>query len=226
MKSKVFEWLFFLVAIAEIGSQLINRPEWNLFIKPLIVLSLLAFYFLKVDSKNHLFIGSLTFCWLGDVLLLFNHRNEIFFLAGLGSFLVAHVSLIVLYGKLKTKKGEGMNGPQKARASFPIILAGTGLVTILYPALGDLKIPVMAYTFALLLMILRAIYRYGFTSLQSFWSVTVGALLFMISDSLLAINKFLQPVDSAELLIMTTYMGAVYMITKGVIAHDQTKTSE
>ncbi|HCW07055.1 MAG TPA: lysoplasmalogenase, partial [Cytophagales bacterium] len=147
--------------------------------------------------------------------------NDLFFMAGLGSFLVAHVLLIILYGKLKTEKGAGLNGPQKARASFPIILAGTGLIVILYPTLGELRIPVIIYAFTLMVMVLRATYRYGFTSKQSFWNVTTGALLFMISDSLLAINKFFQPTPYSGILIMVSYMGAVYFITKGVMAHRQ-----
>jgi uncharacterized membrane protein YhhN len=99
---------------------------------------------------------------------------------------------------------------------------GTGLVTILYPVLGDLKIPVMVYALVLTVMVLQSIFRYGFTSSASFWNVCIGALFFLASDSLLAINKFLQPLPSASLLIMVTYMVAQYSITVGAISHQRT----
>ncbi len=223
MHKRNFLFVFFLVAAAEIIIQLLNLQEYNAFIKPLIVPSLMAFYFQNVISRNKLFVLALFFCWAGDVFLLFDHLNELYFMGGLGSFLIAHILLIFLYGNLKLNLGKGFSGPQKARFSFPIILAGTGLIVILYPTLGGLKIPVIIYALALMIMVLQSVYRYGFTSSQSFWNVCIGALLFMLSDSILAINKFFQPVTNAGILVIATYMAALYFIVQGVIAHNRTQ---
>ncbi len=219
MLNRTFLFVFFLVAAAEILIQVVGLQEFNLFIKPLIVPSLAALYFQNVNSKNALFVIALLFCWAGDLFLLFDHVNELFFMGGLGSFLVAHILLFFLYGKLKNPKGQGLNGPQRARVSFPVILAGTGLISVLYPTLDALKIPVIIYAVALMLMVLQSIYRYGFTSSQSFWNVCVGALMFMLSDSLLAINKFYQLLAYGGVLVIITYMAALYFIVQGVIAH-------
>ena len=43
--------------------------------------------------------------------------------------------------------------------------------------------------------------------------------MFMLSDSLLAINKFYQPLAYAGVLVIITYMAALYFIVQGVIAH-------
>ena len=131
MLNRTFLFVFFLVAAAEILIQVVGLQEFNLFIKPLIVPSLAALYFQNVNSKNALFVIALLFCWAGDLFLLFDHVNELYFMGGLGSFLVAHILLIFLYGNLKLNQGKGFSGPQKARVSFPIILAGTGLIAIL-----------------------------------------------------------------------------------------------
>jgi len=216
-----FLYIFFLIAIAEILFKIFGMNEINLFIKPLIVPSLAAFYFQNANSRNRLFVLALFFCWAGDVFLLFDNVSQLYFMGGLGSFLFAHLILFFLYGKLKNSKGDGLNGPQKARASFPVILIGTGLITILYPTLGGLKIPVIIYSLALMLMVLQSIYRYGFTSSQSFWNVCSGALLFMLSDSVLAINKFSQPVAFGGIIIITTYMAALYFIVRGVLFHER-----
>lgn len=220
MQNRTFLFVFALVATAEILIQIFGLQEYNLFVKPLIVVSLAVFYFQNVNFRSGLFVLALFFCWLGDVFLLFDHLNELYFMGGLGSFLIAHIILIFLYGKLKNPRGVSLNGPQKARVSFPIILAGTGLISILYPSLGALKIPVIVYAVALMIMVLQSVYRYGFTSLQSFWNVCVGALFFMLSDSLLAINKFYQPINNAGVLVIATYMAALYFIVQGVIRHE------
>ncbi len=219
MQNRAFLLVFFFVAVAEILIQVFGWQEYNLFIKPLIVPSLIAFYIQNADGEKNLFVLALLFCWLGDVFLLFDRINEFYFMGGLGAFLIGHVLLIFLYGKLKNVQGNGLNGPQKARVSFPIILAGTGLISILYPTLGTLKIPVIVYALALIIMVLQSVYRYGFTSTSSFWNVCIGALLFMLSDSLLAINKFFQPIAGANGLVIATYMAALYFIVQGVIAH-------
>ncbi|MGC4020450.1 MAG: lysoplasmalogenase [Cyclobacteriaceae bacterium] len=219
MGKRIFLFVFVLIAVAEILVQLFNRQELNVFIKPLIVLSLMGYYFQNAELKNRLFVFVLIFCWLGDVFLLFDHINQLYFMAGLGSFLIAHILLIFLYRQLRTTQGSGLNGPQKIRAAFPIILIGTGLVTVLYPSLGGLTIPVMMYALALTLMVLQSVFRYGFTTSASFWNVFGGAMFFMISDSMLAINKFMHPFSYAGSLVIATYIAAVYFITQGVIAH-------
>jgi len=221
MQKRIFLYFFFLVAAAEILIQVLNRQDFNLFVKPLIVLSLAIFYLQNSETKNRLFVMALFFCWLGDVFLLFDHLNELYFMGGLGSFLIAHILLIFLYGKIKSTTGNGFNGPQKARVSFPVILAGTGLISILYPTLGALKVPVIIYASALMIMVLQSIYRYGFTSSKSFWNVCIGALFFMLSDSLLALNKFYQPIANAGIWVIVTYMAAVYFIVSGAIAHEE-----
>src|SRR6267378_4043550 len=120
MSNRFFLFAFFLIAAVEILIQILGLQEFNVFIKPLIVPSLAAFYFKNTNSKNKLFVLALFFCWSGDVFLLFDHLNELFFMGGLGSFLIAHVLFIFLYVKLKTTQGTGLSGPQKTRASFPI----------------------------------------------------------------------------------------------------------
>ncbi len=212
--------MFFpIVFVLETIAILLDSPELQLVAKPLIVPSLVIFYFYHKSVRNNVFLFAMLFCWLGDVFLMFDKVYELFFMLGLGAFLIGHVNFILCYRQLKTEKGEGLNNPQKLRFSFPVLLIGTGLITILYPRLGDLKVPVMIYALVLSLMVIQAIFRYGFTSSKSFWFMTIGALFFMLSDSLLAINKFLQPLPNAGILIMITYMGAQYLITIGAVEH-------
>ncbi len=185
--------------------------------KPVIMLSLMAYYYVGAEQRSVLFLASMFFCWLGDVWLMF--QPPIFFMLGLGSFLIGHVGYTLSYRQLMRETGTPLMGPQRVRFSLPIVLFGTGLVVVLYPVLGELKIPVMIYALVITVMTLTALFRFGLTSTKSFVFIFGGAILFMISDSILAINKFREPLPYASHYIMSTYMLAQYLIVKGALTH-------
>lgn len=211
-----------LVFAAELIVVSLNLKTLNLVIKPLIMISLAAYYLVSAQQRSSIFLIAIFFCWLGDVLLLF--EPKLFFMAGLAAFLIGHILYILCYQQMRSGASPNiLLGPQKVRFAMPIVLAGTGLVVVLYPVLNDLKIPVMIYALVITLMALQALFRFGYTTNKSFVLVFIGAILFMISDSLLAINKFLMPIQFASLSIMATYMIAQYLIVEGVVAHTNKK---
>jgi uncharacterized membrane protein YhhN len=219
-KSKLFLSLFLIVSLAELVALQMEWDILHLISKPLIVLSLIGYYWSLSNARSMVFVVALLFCWAGDVFLLFQDGASFFFLLGLVSFLIGHVLYILSYRYFRWKDtSRGLLGTQKVRLALPIILAGTGLVVVLYPSLADLKIPVMIYALVLTLMVLNAVFRYERTSSGSFWFAFAGAVLFMISDSLLAINKFMNPLPQASLLIMLTYIAAQYLIVEGMLRH-------
>jgi uncharacterized membrane protein YhhN len=208
---------FAIVAMADLAAVTFNITAVNAVAKPLLVPALAVYYLSATKQKSFLFLTALFFCWLGDVLLM--GQGEMYFMGGLAAFLTGHVLYVVCYRKLRTQ-GVGLNGPQRIRYALPIVLAGTGLVTVLFPHLGNLQIPVMVYALVITLMSLQALFRYGYTSKPSFILVFCGAISFMISDSLLAINKFMQPLPLSGLAIMLTYLLAQYLIVEGVLKHE------
>jgi uncharacterized membrane protein YhhN len=169
-------------------------------------------------------IWAILFSLAGDVLLMFEAKSSSLFIVGLLSFLMAHVCYILAYRNHQNEtEASALQGIQKMRLAFPIVLAGTGLTVVLYPVLGALRVPVMIYALILVVMVLNALFRYGRTNTKSFWFVFGGSLLFMLSDSLLAINKFLSYLPMAEILIMTTYIAAQFFIVYGIVRHLDSK---
>lgn len=213
-------FIFFFASAIEIGTHLFSWADLHLIFKPLIMIGLIGHYLVMSPKRSTLFITALVCCWIGDVLLIFVQASELFFIGGLVSFLIGHVIYIFCYRQLQASNNSNeLLGSQKFRFSFPIILAGTGLVVILYPSLGVLKIPVMIYALAITLMTLNALFRYGRTSMKSFIFIFFGAILFMTSDSILAINKFKEPFALAGTLIIITYCAAQFFIVEGAIHH-------
>ena len=87
-------------------------------------------------------------------------------------------------------------------------------------------IPVMIYMIVILAMATSAFVRKGIVNKYSYNFVFIGAIFFMISDSILALNKFYEAIPLANILIMTTYALAQYLIVIGILKLSVTNSKE
>ncbi|WP_276366534.1 lysoplasmalogenase [Chryseolinea sp. H1M3-3] len=218
--------LFFAVSIGELISSIIDSRELHIVCKPLLMITLGLYYFFNAGQKSAVVLLAILLSFAGDTTLMFESVNPVFFMVGLGSFLIAHIFYIIAYRQHQDQAEENaLKGIQKMRLAFPVVLWGTGLVVVLFPTLGDLKIPVMIYALAMMVMVLNAVFRFGRTQQASFWLVFGGSALFMLSDSLLAINKFFKPVNGAHIWVMVTYILAQFFIIEGLCIHSRNVNS-
>lgn len=221
---KIFLYLFLFVSVAVLCAEVWNATMVYLVCKPAIMITLGLHYWMMQREKKQFISTSvmlaIVFSCAGDTLLMFQGKYELFFMLGLAAFLIAHVFYIFAYRQHQFEDTSNeLQGLQKIRFAFPIILSGTGLVVILYNQLGALKIPVLVYAAVLTWMVLSALFRFGKTNSASFAMVFGGAILFMMSDSLIAINKFLDPLPMAGFWIMLTYIAGQYLIVVGISKH-------
>lgn len=219
----LFLTLFGIASLAELSAHVFNWPDVRLISKPLLLILLMVWYIASSRNKNQplsiMLLAALIFSWGGDVLLM--GTGDLYFMLGLGSFLLAHVFYIFTFRQFRNEdETNALQGLQRIRFAFPIVLFGTGLVIILYPNLGGLTVPVLIYAGVLTVMVLNALFRFGQTNASSFAYVFGGAILFMVSDSILAINRFLEPIEGAGIWIMLTYIAAQFFIVKGLLKHD------
>ncbi|MGE0771266.1 MAG: lysoplasmalogenase [Cyclobacteriaceae bacterium] len=214
--------VFLLVGVIDLMALQWEWPAVHLVMKPLIMISLAIHYGwsthrLKTESNRWTW-AALGFSWLGDLLLL-NQHVSLFFMLGLAAFLVAHISYMISYRQHCQNAAPGLLTTQKVRFALPVFLAGTGLVVVLYPNLGEFTLPVVLYAAVLMMMVAESIFRFGKTVSKSFWMVMLGAVLFMVSDSFIALNKFYSEIDHASLWIMLTYIPAQGLIIAGLLEH-------
>ena len=167
------------------------------------------------NSFSYFILAGLFFSLLGDTVLLFAPLNELFFIAGLVMFLVAHVFYILAFRLTDTALPHSYSSMQLFISTIPFILISTGVFLFLKDSLGALMIPVIAYISVITLMGITAALRYKKVSDKSFNLILAGAILFMASDTLIAVNKFYSPLPQAGVLIMGTYILAQYLIVKG-----------
>lgn len=207
--------IFLIVLIGDLaGIQLGNELLQYIF-KPLIVPAVAMIFLSQVGTQlknlQLLILGGLFFSWLGDILLMFVPRNDLFFLLGLSSFLVAHIFYILFFHKLKTREGIGSN------AWLLVIVAVyyATLIVLLGDKPGEMEWPVRVYGIVISFMMLLALHMTRLSDRRAGRMMMSGAILFVLSDSVLAINKFYQPFEGAGLIIMVTYAFAQLMIAEG-----------
>ncbi len=210
---------FSIIVLMVLYANLVNSFILDIVFKPLIVISLLLYLFLQKAHQNKatsFAIAGLLFSLLGDVFLIFQGQQALFFIGGLVSFLIAHLSYIFYY----MRSSEHIPEKKLNTKIFFILfmgLYGAAFFTVLFDSLADLKVPVFLYTSVLVSMNIFALNRYGKVNDKSFKLIMIGALCFTLSDSLLALNKFLLPIPFAGVWILASYAAAQYFITEGVV---------
>lgn len=193
------------------------------FLKPL----LLPFLITAVSASENFetrkwLLSALTFSWIGDIILLFADKGELYFIFGLVSFLISHILYIILFIKQKQENDYRKNNI--FWVGFVLVLVYLiSMLTFLFPTLGDLKIPVAVYALTISTMLIMAVKGYFSWKKTMNSLILIGAVFFITSDSVLAINKFYNPIPSADFLIMFTYIVAQYCITSGILQLNQKK---
>jgi uncharacterized membrane protein YhhN len=217
-------WAFILLAfltVINLFAVFIGETLVRYLTKPLLMPVLMVAYLLGHNRKNvfsRILMVGLFFSWLGDIFLMIQNEG-IYFILGLCCFLTTHIQYIVYF--LKTK-ADGKSFLQDRPWLLAIIIVyGGGLLYIVWPGLGELKIPVIVYAVIICTMLSMAWWQYGRLPTQTAILFISGAALFVLSDSILAIGKFVHPFIGDGLVIMATYVAAQVMIVLGSLSHQQ-----
>ena len=219
MKKKYRILLFAAILTVDLIAVQLNYKIAEYIFKPLIVIWLLAYFVLQTklvrSNLKKWIIAALLFSWLGDVLLMLQDDNSLFFLLGLSAFLVAHIFYILFFHFIRVKENV------KSRWWLVLIVAlyYLILISLLSPHLGDMKLPVRIYAVVISFMFMLAVHMLFIKNKNTGLLLMTGALLFILSDSILAINKFYQSFEIAGILVMLTYGLAQLFIAEGAIRY-------
>jgi uncharacterized membrane protein YhhN len=139
----------------------------------------------------------LVFSLAGDILL--DWPGDLF-VFGLGAFLLGHLAYLRAYCSDSRQ-------PALPALLLALIAGGAMFAILASSGLGELLIPVACYATAISLMLWRALARIGQPQLQprSTWLAAGGATLFVLSDSLIGIDRFVTSFDAAPYAIILTY---------------------
>ena len=202
--------LIVLSGLLHITGLYVKSPSLKYIFKPLTTVLIIFLAFRQGGSdftqyKTLILIG-LSLSLLGDIFLMLPRER---FIAGLVSFLVAHLFFIAAF---IGNAGPFWNWIYLA----PVFIYFVLFLNILWKHTGNMTVHVSVYSLVLLIFLWQAAGQYGFyttnTTAFGFW----GALLFVLSDSLLAYNKFVKPLKWAPAILMVWYWAALYFLALSI----------
>ena len=221
MQGRIGVWMALMLQSAALATatSALGLTQWHWLFKPLtmvIALFLVAACAYpesvrgRFDPKTlALLAAALAGSLAGDVFLMFQG----FFIPGLVSFLIAHLFYLALFR-------HGQRWFAHRGALCATLGVGVGMYAFLWmgglPA--ALRGPVAAYVLVIALMAAQAIGRASVLRNGPAALVAVGAGFFMLSDSLLATNRFVQPLPLAQVGVLATYYAAQAFIVHGMVA--------
>lgn len=172
---------------------------------PAVFLSMLMFRHVKTPQGWLVGIG-LLFSAGGDVALDYDRIN--LFLMGLVLFLIAHVFYIIAFSR---------SMELSLKRWFPrlvVVLSALILAWVLRDIRPDRLVPVMVYLAVIAFMAFMAFSMKPFRLL-----VAAGAVLFMVSDTIIAVNQFLYPLPHSTVYNISIYYTAQFLISLGFILY-------
>lgn len=192
------EWLFATLAVGFVASiALLPYPGDFLLKASPIACLVVAVGLAGTGPGQRLVIAALVFSAIGDISL-----ERGLFTPGLSAFLMAHLFYLGVFCRRLQPTPRGV--------AVMLALALYAVVTMAYlsPRLGELAVPVYLYMGVLLAMACAAI-----SGQDNHVLVATGAVLFTLSDSLIAIDRFAGPVPGARYAIMVLYYAAQFLLT-------------
>lgn len=223
MRKNIFLPLFLLIVFTDLFAIYTGNQLIQYIVKPMILISLFVFFAFQVTMVkpkgrelriSTFLMEGLVLSLVGDTLLMFD-ADPMFFILGLSAFLLAHIFYILtFYTVLKTEKLK-----LDLRLFIPVSVYYALLVFLLFPVLGEMRIPVLVYGIVISIMFALALHMINLIYREAGKWMAIGAAMFVLSDSLLAFNKFYQAFPFAGIYIMISYAAAQYGIVKGVTAY-------
>jgi len=207
---------YLVVGAANVLGNAADLPMLMNVTKPLLVPLLLAWLLVarrgRLTTPLRWLAVGLVFAWLGDLLLMLDGDLE--FMAGIGAFLVMQVCYIVAFTRIP--------GPGFVRAwkitLVPYVAIWIVVNVLVSAGVGSLRIPVLIYSAVLVAMAVSALDLVLRVPRSPGWRVAWGALLFLVSDGLIALTEFgpLSGTPTLSAVIMATYVSAQLMIVTGL----------
>ena len=200
--------IFFILLMGLEIAGLTVIPTFHMVSKAMIMAGLVGFYITVEQRQNNAFLLGLILALLGDCFLLYETPD--FFKIGLVAFLGMQLSYLAAFNRKRR-----IPKSKDYIISGAIATLGLGVLAFLWKDLGDHRILVSIYIAAITLMAIYAYLRHP--KLRGYTIILAGVILFMLSDGVLAYNKFTSEVPYGQIIVMLTYMVAQYLIVTGEV---------
>lgn len=202
----VFSVIALISSVLAIYAKIRGNDLLQFIFKPLTMLAIIFIVFFNSSSPMTFYqkavLTGLILSTIGDIFLI---KQDKFFVQGLISFLLGHLCYIAAF----------LTSPNLPSAVFYVVYV-IFFLSVLWKHLGKLKIPVIIYSLVLAAMSWLALSKMIENHNHQTFHAFLGSVFFIVSDSLLAFNKFNKPFPLAHFLVLATYFLAQWLIALSV----------
>ncbi|MCG8208195.1 lysoplasmalogenase [Tenacibaculum finnmarkense] len=213
MKIKIASIIFLIIAILDVYAVITQHKSLEIICKPLLMTSLVIVYLVslkKGEKANFWLVSALFFSFWGDVFLL-DKTN--YFVFGLGSFLVAHIMYIKMTANFLRKTAV----IQILKSAVIFVALFVTIFLLIKDNLGEMLVPVLVYGTAISGFGTCALLNYQQEKSTENTVLLLGAILFIASDSGIALNNFYSPTHFFDIAIIILYVLAQFLIVKAIL---------
>jgi uncharacterized membrane protein YhhN len=215
--------IFWLFATADLLLIVLDVEKYRIYTKSLLMPLLLLTIFSRVNSHRHttskiIVALALVLATAGDILLL-NSSTPAYFIGGLVSFLVMQLLYSIYFLRVQKLTTKHFSTP-----FITLLVVGAlaaAVIMLLWNHLGEYRMPLIVYAAFLGFMCITAVnaVHYRITNKLALEAFIPGAILFFISDFILAANMFYLKEAFIGIAVMATYCGAQYYLARGFVKH-------
>lgn len=209
--------VYIIIVLFDLYAVQVKDKSLEFIVKPLLMPTLALFYVFSVKKVNFWALSAIFFSFWGDVMLLFDEK---YFVFGLGSFLVAHILYIKLVSTFINKR---LSLGVYLKAILPFVLFFVGILLLIYENLNEMLVPVLFYGIAIAGFGMMALVNYQEERTNVNLLLLLGAIIFIISDSFIALNLFHSPKHFYNIMIMLLYALSQFLICIATIAKQTEK---
>ena len=198
-----------VLAVANTSAEMLGARPVVYVLKPLATLALVALVLRARNTTPYRtwITAGLTASLAGDILLMLPHG---LFVPGLVAFLIGHCGFIAAFAS----DGAGVRAPKLP--ALPVYAAALAVLVFLWPSLGAMRVPVVCYVAVISTMAWQAVARWTVLRTAGAAYAAVGSVFFLVSDSALAIRKFVVAFPAATFVVMATYYVAQFGLALSV----------
>lgn len=185
--------------------------------KPFLLSSLAGYYFFSAGEINYLLLTAVLFGWMGDIFLMIPDPDKTrkYFKPGLAAFLLGHIFYTAVFATFVSRIH---NFPLYGWFLFiPFIITGAIGFILVKPHAGKLLGAFIAYVIIIVVMGFSTVLPLGSVALKGNIMAMIGALVFIISDSINGYNKFAREIPHERVYTMTTYVVGQFLLVQGYL---------
>lgn len=201
------------LAVANTGAEILGARPVVYVLKPLATLALVAVVLRARNATAYRtwITAGLTASLAGDILLMLPQG---LFVPGLVAFLIGHCGFIAAFAS----DGAGLRAPKLP--ALPVYAVALGVLAVLWPSLGPMRMPVVCYVAVISTMAWQAVARWQVQRTIDARYAAVGSVFFLLSDSALAVRKFVTAFPAATFVVLSTYYIAQFGLALSVSDRD------